>query len=274
MNVNYRMNQIIGSEADWANNNLVLGEGEIALSIQADGQVLGKIGDGASPFSALDFTIGVRGIPLEGTDTDAPVTGLLVFKNDTVNKQYTFGILEGFSTDDMILASTGANVANSTFRVSINSLTWSFGPTGRLTGPDIVYGAGDTLVYANKKYVDAAVAGGVAGTYLPLSGNPSTPMSGAIYSSNSTLNKQYTTGIIAGSGIDNYTISATGANKINCSFLINMNDYLWWFRNTGRLELPDIVYGAGDTLAATNKKYVDAALAVLRAEIVAAGVVL
>jgi hypothetical protein len=59
-----RMRQIVGLSADWAANNLTLGDGEIALERLSDGTVKARIGDGANAFEncpylggALDLTL-------------------------------------------------------------------------------------------------------------------------------------------------------------------------------------------------------------------------
>lgn len=58
---NARMLQLIGSDADWLANDLVLFAGEIGFSLQ-DGIIRGKVGDGNKLFSELPYTIGVQEI--------------------------------------------------------------------------------------------------------------------------------------------------------------------------------------------------------------------
>jgi hypothetical protein len=50
-----RMRQLIGTPAEWAANNLVIGDGEIALEKQPAGDVKWKVGDGVRPFSELPY---------------------------------------------------------------------------------------------------------------------------------------------------------------------------------------------------------------------------
>jgi hypothetical protein len=48
-----RMRQIIGSAAEWSANDLVIGDGEVAILRRAAGLLTIRIGDGATPFSGL-----------------------------------------------------------------------------------------------------------------------------------------------------------------------------------------------------------------------------
>jgi hypothetical protein len=50
-----RMRQIVGLSADWAANNLTLGDGEIALERLPDGTVKARIGDGVTPFETCPY---------------------------------------------------------------------------------------------------------------------------------------------------------------------------------------------------------------------------
>lgn len=52
-----RMYQLIGTTAEWASANIVLGDGEIALERQADGLVVSKVGDGVLPYSSLPYSL-------------------------------------------------------------------------------------------------------------------------------------------------------------------------------------------------------------------------
>ena len=275
MNEFYRMNQLIGSEADWVSNDLVLGAGEIALAVMDAGGIRGKIGDGSSKFSELDYVIGTASVPLTGTEAGQPITGNLIFENTNINRQYVIGILEGFGVDNLVIGNSGGNQAASAIWVTINSNNWIFDNDGKLKGMDVTFDAGDDLTYVNKQYVDTAVAGGVSATYVPLAGTQGTPITGAIEFSDATLNKDYALAILRGFGVDNLILSASDAtNKANCSFWIQMNDYYWKFLNSGRLVIPDITYGAGDDLAAANKKYVDSKIVQLEAKLAAAGIAL
>ena len=264
----YRMLQLIGSAADWAANDLVIGNGELAFQDEA-GVITGKVGNGTDVFSALLFTLSGASIPLAGTAVNEPVTGLIVYDQAAINKEFTVGIHEGDGIDDFQIEATGLNFAAANMWISINSFNWIFQNDGRVTCPDIVYATpDDDLTLANTKYVDLAVAGGVNADFIPLSGTAGSPVTGTIETQNVTIDKEYSLGIVEGFGFDNLVLASTGTNSINCSYIISMNAYNWWFTNNGRLSMPDIVYGAGDTLAAANKKFVDQ----LRQDCIDAGV--
>lgn len=57
------MRQIIGTTAEWAANNLIIGKGEIAIE-DAGGTIKAKVGDGVRPYSTLPYAFG-------GLDTSA-----------------------------------------------------------------------------------------------------------------------------------------------------------------------------------------------------------
>ena len=265
----YRTKNIFGSEADWASNDIVIAQGELAFCLFPNGDIQGKVGDGSSLFSQLEYSIGYPAVPLAGNDDTNPITGTLTFRNDALDKQILMGITTDFSVDDFVIASSGTNIANSNVYIAVNAMVWEFRNDGRLVGPTYTYGPADDLVLANKLYVDTAVAGGVSADFIPLVGTGGTPVTGAIEFENVTINKAYGFGIIEGSGVDNLAIYATGANLVNTSFLISMNTYNYSFMNTGRLLLPDITFGVGDELAAVNKQYVDSVFAVLNARLTA-----
>ena len=72
-----RMRQIIGTTADWAANDIVILQGEIALEVRDDGFIWGKVGDGVSTYSTLDYSLGVNA----GVDrtTDQTIEGVKTF---------------------------------------------------------------------------------------------------------------------------------------------------------------------------------------------------
>jgi len=271
----YRMLQLIGTPADWSANDIVIGSGEIAFQNDA-GVITGKIGNGVDVFSALPFSISGASIPLAGTTVDEPVTGMIVHEQTAVNKEFAVGIKEGSGVDDFIIEATGANVVGSNVWISINSNDWIFQNDGFITAPDVTYTVAQDLTLANKKYVDAAVAGGVSGDFIPLAGTGVQPVTGIIGFENVTVDKEYNFGIFDTLGFEDLILSSTGTNSINCNFGIIMNSYSWLFNNDGRLVMPDIVYGTTDSLVAANKKYVDATavarLDALRAELISLGV--
>ena len=262
-----RTMNILGSEADWASNDIVILQGEIAFA-DVGGVILGKVGDGVSTWSQLDYTIGTAAIPLAGTEAGMPVTGTITYNNATLDKTFTVGIEEGFSVDDFLIAASGANIATSNVWVSVNGNNWKFQNDGRLTGPDITYGAGDDLAMANRKYVDSAVAGGLSTDYIPLVGTGVNPVTGQVSYYNANIDKEYQMGVVEGFGYDELVIQGTGTNVANCSIVLVSNGYVSKFENNGRLFLPAITYGAGDAQAAATKAFVDQ----LRQDCIDAGV--
>ena len=252
-----RVMNILGSEADWASNDIVILAGEIAFAT-VGGNVLGKIGDGTSLWSELEYSVGMAAIPLSGT-TD-PVTGIIDFSSTALGKTVDIGMVEGGGVDDFQIATGGTNVSTSNVVITVNSITWKFTNSGRIAGPDITYASpADDLVMANKKYVDAAVSGGVSATYIPLVGNlGGDPVTGFIKHYDVGIDKQFQYGILNGFGVDNFVVTGAGTNAANCSMLIAMNSYNYWFMNTGRLILPTITYTSADDNAAATKAFVDA----------------
>jgi hypothetical protein len=52
-----RMRQLKGSTADWATDDLVIGDGEIAFELGDDDVIRAKVGDGSSTFTNLDYLV-------------------------------------------------------------------------------------------------------------------------------------------------------------------------------------------------------------------------
>ena len=50
-----RMRQLIGTTADWAANNIVLGSGEIGVEVVSSTDIRLKVGNGTSTWSALSY---------------------------------------------------------------------------------------------------------------------------------------------------------------------------------------------------------------------------
>jgi len=253
-----RVMNILGSEADWASNDIVILEGEIAFAVVPGSGILGKVGDGVSLWSELSYTVGMAAIPLSGTVD--PVTGIVQFSSTALGKTVNVGIVEGGGVDDFEIKTGGVNIATSNVAITVNGISWTFTNAGFVEGPDSTYvSPANDLAFANMKYVDAAVAGAVGSSYLPLTGNAGgTQFTGLIEFYSAVPDKQFSMGIIDGLGIDNFALGGIGTNAVNCSFAVIMNGYEYWFMNTGRLVMPDITYTGADDLAAANKKFVDA----------------
>ena len=91
-----RMRQLFGTTADYAANNIVLGSGEIGLELLTSGEVWGKVGDGATTYSGLEYSIGNH-VDLENNQT---VDG---------NKRFKNAIFIENSTDDSLAGYLGAD---------------------------------------------------------------------------------------------------------------------------------------------------------------------
>ena len=265
-----RVMNMFGSEADYVTEDPVILLGEIAFA-DVNGAILGKVGDGVKKWSELEYTLGTIAIPLTGTDPTMPVTGQIVFDSQTVGREYTVGIEEGLGIDNFVIsASGGINASSANIYIATNNINWAFQSNGLVIGPDILYQAGDELALANKQYVDDTVAGGVSGSFIPLVGNIGSgqPVSGRIEYYSTLLDQEYNMGIVEGFGFDCFLITGSGDNVVNCEIAIQSNSYLWKFEKNGRLFAPDTIYGAGDSLALANKKFVDQ----LRQDCIDAGV--
>jgi hypothetical protein len=69
-----RQRQIVGTAADWAENDLVLGAGELALVRESDGKVRARVGNGSLRFSAAPYLNDPQGplVYVGETDPTAP----------------------------------------------------------------------------------------------------------------------------------------------------------------------------------------------------------
>lgn len=78
-----RMRQLVGTTAEWAANDLVIGNGEIALERVAGGALRMKVGNGVDKYSVLQyFDPGIFSYVLRAGDT---MTGPLVVPQATIN---------------------------------------------------------------------------------------------------------------------------------------------------------------------------------------------
>ena len=270
-----RVKHIYGSEADFQNNDIVLLAGEIAFT-DVNGIILGKVGDGTSLWSALEYTLGAASVPLTGTIPGQPVTGSIHFEDSALGKTFSIGIEQGFGVDNLVIMSTadGINQDAAQLWIRMSDVIWTFDNTGKITAPDVLFDAGDDLKLVNKLYVDTAVAGGVSATYIPLVGNvdQGQPVTGVIEHYNVLLDQEYYIGVIEGLGVDGFAIGGKGTNSVDCTITLISNGWQTKFNNDGRVILPTITYGVGDEQAAASKAYVDSVIATLRADLVAAGV--
>lgn len=97
-----RQRQIIGSAAEWAADNLILGAGELALVRENDGKVRARVGDGAANFSAAPYLeTGTSAVRYKGEvdPTAAPPAGAVA------------GDMYSASMDGVVAASWGPPAA-------------------------------------------------------------------------------------------------------------------------------------------------------------------
>lgn len=168
-----RMRQLVGTTADWAANNIVLGSGEMGIERVSSTDIRIKVGDGTSTWSALPYASASSTTINAATQAalDAKVaksgdtmTGLLVLSGDpsaalgAVTKQYADNI-------------------TTTLTTSINGKLSTAG--GALTGYLTLHAAPTDAAHpATKGYVDAAdttklnKAGDTMSGPLVLSGAP------------------------------------------------------------------------------------------------------
>jgi hypothetical protein len=96
-----RMGQLLATTADWAANDIVLIDGEIGFELRTDGVVVGKVGDGVSTYSLLNYTIG-GGVDLT---TDQIVAGSKTFQDTIlIENQTTPGLTAQLYADDSAVA--------------------------------------------------------------------------------------------------------------------------------------------------------------------------
>lgn len=154
---NAKMRQLIGTTADWAANNIVLGSGEIGVERVSASDVRIKIGDGAATWSALPYASASSTSVNAATQAalDAKVakagdtmTGLLILSGDAV-------AAKGAVTKQQL------DGAVSTLNSSINGKLGTSG--GTMTGAlNLAADPTSPLHAATRQYVDAIVAAHVS----------------------------------------------------------------------------------------------------------------
>ena len=131
-----RVRSLIGSAADFASNDIVIGLGEMALEVDGTGKVFAKVGDGIQTFSQLGYAFTANDIPLAGTNVGDPVTGPIEFEAATTNGPVRLLQVNNFlggPDDAMIWDATGASDTSFVFRMvdSTNGATNSFSFTAQ-----------------------------------------------------------------------------------------------------------------------------------------------
>lgn len=101
-----RMRQMIGTPADWAVSNLVLGNGELAAELQTDGSIKMKMGTGSKAYSLLPYVgVGTNVIrtPVTETLNELPAAsarkGFVLGFDATTGQPVMAGPTSGSATD-------------------------------------------------------------------------------------------------------------------------------------------------------------------------------
>jgi len=175
-----RMRQLVGTTAEWTANDLVIGNGEIAVERVSASEIKIKIGDGASQFSVLPYVAGgttgaaSTSLQLTGGTMTGPLvlpagapTGLQALAKDEADKLYVL-------VTNLLAASVGVASAGKVPKLNAaGKLDASFlsisggmsfkGNTDPTTTPPAAAAAGD-FYFASKPATLAAGWTGLAGS--------------------------------------------------------------------------------------------------------------
>ena len=172
-----RMRQLIGTTAEWAANDIVIGDGEIALE-NTGTEVKAKVGDGAQTFSALKYVF-ESGFDAAAGDaryvqiSDVVATGGTAARADRVIRANSFGRI-----NDEFIRSTSSGGAGFGSTVVITAPSGKLDPNilPDLSSSYLTQAAGDAR-YA--QLTNFATAGGVAaaGKYPTLNASGVIPSS-------------------------------------------------------------------------------------------------
>lgn len=251
-----RMRQIVGSTADWAANDIVLGSGEIGIERVSSSDIRIKVGDGATAWSALPYASASSTTINTATQTalDAKVakagdtmTGLLILSGDPANalgavtKQY-------------------ADSINSTLSTSISGKLATSG--GSLTGFLTLHADPTSALHAaSKQYVDTGdalkvdVAGDTMTGFLTLHADPTSALHAAT--------KQYVDGgayqtVVGGSATyAGKVVKTNSVGLIDSSLLPITGSYQGQVDVTDTYALPG-GYTVGDYFAVSISGTIDA----------------
>jgi hypothetical protein len=158
-----RQRQLIGSTAEWAANDLLIGDGELAIERLVNGNLSVKIGDGTSKFSQLtaSFTVG-GGTAIANYITSVPAAG-------------TTQIIRSGAKDDIPLVLKGAigQTAN-VFEVRDvnNNILFAVDPTGKITVKNDAVAGGK--IQAGSNIVSGGSITAAGNIYAPNLGGGST----------------------------------------------------------------------------------------------------
>lgn len=168
-----RIRTIVGSSADWAANNIVLGSGEIGVERVSSTDIRLKVGDGTSVWSALPYASASSSTI--NAATQAALDAKLALAGGTMGGPL---VLSGDPTAD--LGAVPKQYADNLFAVLSTSLSGKLSSSGgSLTGYLSLHADPTSPMHAvTKQYADAADAlkvnksGDTMGGPLVLSGNP------------------------------------------------------------------------------------------------------
>lgn len=251
-----RMRQIVGSTADWAANNIVLGSGEIGIERVSGSDVRLKVGNGTDTWSALPYASASSTTINTATQTalDAKLaivggtmTGLLILSGDAVAD---LGAVTKQQLDDV----------EETLTTSISGKLSTSG--GTLTG-SLTLDAGPTsdLHAATKQYVDDAAAakvdlgGGIMTGFLVLHADPSSAMH--------AVTKQYVdsgpyqTAVGGSATYGSKVVRTNSGGLIDSSFLPVTGSYRGAVDVTQAFALTLANYAVGDYLAVSVSGTID-----------------
>lgn len=107
-NILARQRQLTGTTAQWATDDLIIGNGELALEVTTTGEVKIKVGDGAKSFSALSYVVPSAGgggtgayLPITGGTATGSITAPSIVVS-TNTGLYLPGLAAGVTTDQML----------------------------------------------------------------------------------------------------------------------------------------------------------------------------
>jgi hypothetical protein len=210
-----RMRQLIGTTAQWAANDLVIGDGELALERTAAALVLTKVGDGVKRWSQLGYVD--FDVPVIIRPALVPNVRRFLSGSGTYNLGYTFVITAGSATAGATYTHNGVTytVLNTIAGATQIILTGSAAPlpTGTLTKAS---GTGDATLtfsqYMAPLYLKVTAPGGGGG-----GGGSGTSVSGGTgtVGGTTTFGISLITAVGGNGGLGNGTVSVGGSATIN-----------------------------------------------------------
>ena len=250
------MRQVVGTTADWAANNIVLGNGEFGVEVVSSSEVKLKVGDGSRTWSALPYASASSTTINSATQTalDAKLalaggtmTGLLILSGDAVADLGAVTKQQLDSVEDALTTSISGKLSTTGGTL-----------TGFLTLDDDPSSA---LHAATKQYVDDVgglkvnLAGDTMSGFLVLHADPSSAMH--------AVTKQYVDGgsyqtVVGGSvSYAGKVVKTNAAGFIDSSLLPVTGSYKGAVDVTATYALPG-GYNVGDYFAVSISGTIDA----------------